>query len=272
MRNALRRLTTFYAVSVWDPLLPLNRAWWALCGVPMVAVLHWLVGSLGSFPITLAIGPFGLGVIAMTVLVRLLLLPLSAYQVRTALRVRRDAGALHDRLAPQVAVLKRRYHRRPLEYQRAVTDLLRENGAGPLAGLGSGLRSSLLPALVQAPVLIAFYSVILTLARSSADLHFLWIANLATPDALLLPVLAGLSTYLLSRLATASAPPSLLDDEQTTAARRTTMLLYPLVLAFSAHFAPAALVLYWVTGNLVSAAQQWVVNRFVLRPVPGQAA
>jgi YidC/Oxa1 family membrane protein insertase len=256
-------------VSIWDPLLPLHRAWWALCGVPMVAVLHWLVGSLSSFPITLAIGPFGLGVIAMTVLVRVVLLPLAAYQVRAALRARRQAAALQARLAPQIEALRRRHRRRPLEYQRALADLLRENGADPLAGLASGLRSSLLPALVQAPVLIAFYWVVLTLAHSSTDLHFLWIGSLAAPDALLLPVLAGLSTYLVSRLAT--PPPAPADDEQAAATRWLTRLGYPLVLAVSAHFAPAALVLYWVTGNLVGAAQQWAFDRLLLRPRPSPA-
>ena len=64
---------------------------------------------------------------------------------------------------------------------------------------------------------------------------------------------------------TAAQPPSPLTDEQSGAASRTVTLLYPLGLAISAHFAPAALVLYWVTGNLLSAAQQWAINRFVLR-------
>src|SRR5262249_43445207 len=149
MRNALRRLTTLYAVSLWDPLLPLERAWWAALGVPMVAVLHWLVGSLGAFQITLAIGPFGLGVVAMTVLVRFLLLPPSAWQVRATLRARGEAAELQARLAPQIAALERRHRRRPLEYQRAVAELLRENGAGPLPALASALRSSALPLLVQ---------------------------------------------------------------------------------------------------------------------------
>jgi YidC/Oxa1 family membrane protein insertase len=271
MKNGVRRLTTLYAVSVWDPLLPLNRAWWAALGVPMVAVLHWLVGSLGSFPITLAIGPFGLGVIAMTVMVRFLLLPLSAYQVRATLRARREAADLQARLAPQIAALERRYRRRPLEYRVALAELLRQNGAGSLATLASALRSSALPLLVQTPVLIAFYWVIQTLAHSPVDLHFLWVANLAAPDALLLPLLAGVSTYVLSRVAAASAPPSPGEDEQAAAARRTTMLVYPLVLVVSAHFAPAALVLYWVTTNLVGAGQQWVLTRLFLRPRPSPA-
>jgi len=249
----------------WDAFLPLHRAWWAVFGVPILALLQALVGFLATWPVTLAIGPFGLAVIAMTLLVRCVLLPLSVYQVRASLRSRREAQALHQRLAPRVAALRRRYRRRPAELQRALTELLREEGASPLGGIAGGLRASLLPAVVQTPLLIAFYWAVLGLAHAGGNLHFLWVANLAVPDPLLLPVVAGLTTYLVSRLTTAAQPPSPLTDEQSGAASRTVTLLYPLGLAISAHFAPAALVLYWVTGNLLSAAQQWAINRFVLR-------
>ena len=127
----------------------------------------------------------------------------------------------------------------------------------------------LLPILLQAPVLIAFYWVILGFAHSGADLHFLWVANLATPDPLLLPVLAGLTTVLVTRLAARAQAPPLVEDDQAEAVRRLGLLVTPLALVVSAHFAPAALVLYWATGNLFAAAQQWVVNRFLLDG-PGQ--
>jgi YidC/Oxa1 family membrane protein insertase len=270
MRNAARRLLLAPALGALDPLLPLHRLWWALFGVPMAAVLHWLVGALSAYPVTLAIGPYGLAVIAMTVLVRFVLLPLAAYQARASLRARRDALELHARLGPRVDRLRRRHRGRPLELRRAVDELLREHRADPLGALGSSLRSSLLPLLLQTPVLIAFYWVILGLARSAADLHFLWIASLAAPDALVLPVLAGLSAALLARLAARAQVPPLVEDEQAAAARRLSFLVSPAVLAVTAHFAPAALVLYWLTGNLFAAAWQWVVNRFLLGPpAPG---
>jgi YidC/Oxa1 family membrane protein insertase len=249
----------------WDVLLPLHRSWWAVFGGPLLAVLQTLVGFLAAWPVTLAIGPFGLAVVVMTLLVRFVLLPLAAYQLRASLRSRREAEALNRRLAPRAAALRRRYRRRPAELRRALSELLREEGAHPLTALGAALRSGLLPALVQMPLLVAFYWAVLSFAHAGGDLHFLWVANLAIPDPLLLPTLAGLTTYLVWRLATAAQPPSIADDEQSNATRRTLALLYPLGLAISAHFAPAALVLYWVTGNLVSAAQQWAINRFVLR-------
>ncbi len=247
----------------WTALGSLRDAWWALFGVPLVALLHALIGLLSGWPITLAIGPFGLAVIAMTLLIRVVLLPLAAYQVRASLKHRRESEALNRRLAPAVAALRRRYRRRPADLQRALADLLRREGTSPTAGLSAALRSGLLPALIQAPVLIAFYWVVLGLARAGGDLHLLWIASLASPDALLLPLIAGVSTFVLARLAAAAQPASPFADDQTVAAQKTLSFLYPLGLAISAHFAPAALVLYWVTGNLFAAAQQWAANRFI---------
>jgi YidC/Oxa1 family membrane protein insertase len=266
MTSTLRRFAAAPVLAAWDILLPVKQTWWALFGIPLLAVMHWLVGALAAYPVTLAIGPFGLAVIAMTLMVRLVILPLTAYQIRASLRARRDALALRERLGPAIAALRRRHHRRPDEFKRALAALLQEHGAGPLGGQGGALRAGLLTAAVQAPLLIAFYSVITTFAHSGHGLHFLWLANLAVPDPLLLPVLAGLSTLLVSRLAATAQVPPLAEDEQTASARRFSTLLYPLGLAVAAHFAPAALVLYWLTGSLAAAGQQWVVNRVFLRP------
>jgi len=264
MRTAVRRLALAPALGALDVFLPVQAAWWALFGVPLLAVLHWSVGFLASFSITLAIGPFGLGIIATTVLVRVVLLPLTAYQVRASLRARREAAVLQRRLGPAVARLRRRYRGRPLEFQQALLDLKRREGIDPLAGAGGALKAGLLPWLVQLPLLVALYQVILTFAHAGHDLHFLWIANLALPDPVLLPVLAGLATFLLTRLTNAARPPALGEDEQAAAANRTLALISPLGLVVAAHFAPAALALYWLTGSLVGAAQQWAVNRLVL--------
>ena len=260
----VRRLAAAPLLGAFDAFLPIHAAWWALFGVPMLAVLHGMVGFLAMFPVTLAIGPFGLAIIATTLLVRLVLLPLAAYQVRVSLRARRDAAAVQARLGPAIARLRRRHRGRPLEFQQALLELKRREGIDPLAGAGAGLRAGLLPYLVQLPLLIALYQVILTFAHSGPDLHFLWVANLAVPDPVLLPVLAGLATFLLVRLTNASQPPPVEQDEQAVAASRTLAFVSPLSLLAFAHFAPAALALYWLTGSLVGAAQQWAINRFVL--------
>src|SRR5215469_3245717 len=132
MRSMVRRLAVAPALSALDGFLPIQAAWWALFGVPLLAVMHWAVGFLAMFPITLAVGPFGLGIVATTILVRLVLLPLAAYQVRASLRARREATTLQARLAPAVARLRRRYRGRPLEFQQALLELKRREGVDPL--------------------------------------------------------------------------------------------------------------------------------------------
>jgi YidC/Oxa1 family membrane protein insertase len=255
-------------LSLWDVFLPVHGAWWAVFGVPLLALLHWLVGFLAMFPITLAIGPFGLAVMAMTLLVRLVLLPLAAYQVRAAIEARREAAALQARLGPRIEALRKRHRRQPDRLKRELDELLRTSGASPAATIGRTLRRAVLPNLIQAPLLIALYVVIGGFAHGAHALHFLWIANLAVPDPLLLPLLAGLSSYLIARLALAAQPRPLVQDEQAAASQRLNALLSPLALAVVGHFMPAALVLYWLTGNLVLAAQQWAQNRIVLAAAP----
>lgn len=248
------------ALALSDVLLPLHRAWWALLGVPMLATLHWLVAMLSAYPIALAIGPFGLAVVAMTVVVRVVLLPLAAYQLRAAIRARREAAELEARLAPQIEALRRRHRRRPERAEREIAELRRRTAPPLPRGLGVGFVT----AAVQAPLLIAFYWVVLTLAHGTGlPLHFLWVANLALPDPVLLPVLTGLTTLLTTRLAAAGPPPASPAYEQSAQLQRTAAWFSPFGLAAAAHFAPAALVLYWVTGNLVGAAQQWTTNRIL---------
>lgn len=257
------------ALALFDVLLPLHRAWWAVLGVPMLATLHWLVTMLSAYPIALAIGPFGLAVIAMTVMVRLVLLPLAAYQLRSAIRARREAAALEARLAPQIEALRRRHRRRPDRLEREIAELRSRNAPPRLRGLGAGVLTT----LVQAPLLIAFYWVILALAHGTGlPLHFLWVPNLALPDPLLLPVLAALTTLLTTRLAVAAQPAAGPADEQFVQLQRFTAWFSPMGLAVAAHFAPAALVLYWVTGNLVGAAQQWTSNRILRSALPATSA
>ncbi|HEY4026459.1 MAG TPA: YidC/Oxa1 family membrane protein insertase, partial [Candidatus Dormibacteraeota bacterium] len=134
----------------------------------------------------------------------------------------------------------------------------------PLSRLAAGVRSGLLPALVQAPLLIALYWVILAIAHSAPDLHFLWVANLAIPDPVLLPVLAGLATYLLIRVTSGAQPaPAGDEDGGSVATQRVLAVLSPLGLVVAAHLAPAALALYWLTGSLAGALQQWVLVRLL---------
>jgi YidC/Oxa1 family membrane protein insertase len=219
-------------LGVWDVFLPLHQAWWTALGLPMVALLHWMAGFLAAYPLTLAIGPFGLSVIVMTVLIRLVLLPLAAYQARVSAR---HARALAE-LQPEVERLRRRHRGSPERLAAKLADLYRSRGVNLLGPL---------------------YWVILALAQSGGtDLHFLWIANLAVPDPVLLPLMAAAVTYLGARLA---------QRDQRADAGQTSLnwLAYmtPVVVLISFHLAPAALALYWFVQSLLVVVQQLLLNR-----------
>ena len=85
----------------WDLFRPLQRSWWLLVGVPMLALLQWVAVSLAAYPVAMAIGPFGLAVIAVTMLLRVALLPLVAWQVagqigRAAVNLAVGADRVHQ--------------------------------------------------------------------------------------------------------------------------------------------------------------------------------
>src|SRR5438105_8124998 len=102
MRKA-GRLSERLPLAVWDVFRPLHAAWWRLFGVPMLGILYGIVQLLAAWPITLALGPFGLAVIVMTILVRIVMLPLAAWQVRTSLAARRRRADIEARLGPEIA-------------------------------------------------------------------------------------------------------------------------------------------------------------------------
>jgi YidC/Oxa1 family membrane protein insertase len=248
-------------LSAWDVLLPLQRAWWVLLGVPLAGMLHWLVLGLAAFPVTLAVGPYGLGVVGLTVVVRFVLLPLSVWQLHAAMKARERTAELHARIEPELARLRRRYRRRPQRLREETARLMRAHGGASVAALG-GLVGTLLPSLIQAPVLIALYWVISGFAHSpvaGTDLHFLWIPSIAHPDLFLLPALVGLATWG-ANLLIQRVTPRPVNDEAARAQRQVSFI-YPLVIAVMAHFAPAALALYWLTGSLVGAGQQALASR-----------
>jgi YidC/Oxa1 family membrane protein insertase len=252
-----------FAVWVpWDLFRPLQRSWWLLVGVPMLALLQWVAVSLAAYPVALVIGPFGLAVIAVTVLLRVALLPLVAWQVAGQIAGRRRALELRAELGPEIERLSRRHRRDSLKFQAALAELCRERGIQPsvLAGVGA-VHSQVLPGLLQAPLLIAFYSVVMTLSRSGGDLHFLWIGTLGGPDALwVLPLVAGLTSYLLMRLAARGMLPALGPAQPDAGVA--VALIYAAGIVAWGHFLPAALALYWTVGNVFGLAQQLFVNKW----------
>ena len=179
-----------------------------------------------------ATGNYGIAVIALTLLVRLVLAPLGFSQFR--------ALQAQKKLQPKVAELQRKYKDRPEEMQRRLLELYREHKINPLSGC--------LPLIIQFPVLVGLYQALTRLPQGASFL--VWDLSGRDPF-FILPALAALTTYL-------SMKPTLVDARQTQ-----TMYLMSAVTGFITYTLPSGLGLYWVVSNLFSLAQMWVFNRQV---------
>jgi len=188
--------------------------------------LTWLLNFL--YGIT---SDYGLAIILLTVVLRVVLYPLFVKQTRSM--------AMMRELQPQMAEIQKKYKDKPEEYQRRVLELYRKNKVNPLGGC--------LPMLVQLPILWALFQVLRDFKFGAG---FLWLKSLSAPDQYyILPILSGLTTYT-QTLQTGTDP-----------SQKAISLIMPVFIGWISLSLPAGLVLYWVVSNLLSMGQQWIVNR-----------
>jgi len=212
-------------------------------------------------PVIETIGAYGVAIIVVTIMIRLLLAPLQQFQLVN----QRKTMAEQRKLAPEVSELRKKYKKDPQKLNAEMMKLYQEHGVNPLGGL-----IGCAPLVVQLPVLTALYYVFRG-AHVTAP-HFLFIPNLmALPSHtflvaglpipavvyLIFPLLAAGTTYVQSKMLQQPVPPNPTDQEmQTQQMQRTMVYLSPLMIAYFALQVPAGLGLYWFVGNCVSIIQQ----------------
>jgi YidC/Oxa1 family membrane protein insertase len=266
-------------------LSPIKNAWWAVFGVTLQSALNFIYDHVSGVALVATIGAYGVAIIILTVIIRLLLAPLQQFQLITQRRTMVE----QRKLAPEVAELRKKYKKDPQKLNAEMMKLYQEHGVNPLGGL-----VGCLPLVVQLPILTALYYVFTGFAKSHnlVPAHFLFVPNLndnpnhhllfGTPIPeiayLVFPLLAALTTLVQSRMLQMPPPPNPTEQEaQTLQMQRTMVWISPLMIGYFALNVPAGLGLYWFVGNLVSIIQQsFVVGwgnvlpaRF--RPVAGGA-
>jgi YidC/Oxa1 family membrane protein insertase len=194
---------------------------------PLFWIMEWLHKLTGNW---------GWSIILLTVLIKLAFFRLSATSYRSMAAMRK--------LTPKLANLKERYGDDKQKFNQAMMELYRTEKINPLGGC--------LPILVQMPVFLAFYWVLVeSIELRQAD-FMLWINDLTAMDPyFVLPVLFGLSMWFQQKLNPAPQDP----------AQAMMMKIFPLVFTVFFAFFPSGLVLYWVVNNLLSIAQQWYITR-----------
>ncbi len=196
-------------------------------------------------------GNIGLGVVLMTVLIRLVLHPLTRWSLKSMKRM--------QALAPQIEVLRRKFKDNPQQANAEVMNLYRSSGVNPFGGC--------LPTLVQFPVLIALFQVLNEKGRFAGQFLFglpldakPTIAMIAhSPVLLLIPVLVAVTTYLQQRM-------SVTDPQQA----RMFIFMPFLVGWFSLNF-PVGLSVYWIVSTTVYLFEYLLVVGRPVRPAPAVA-
>ena len=189
---------------------------------------------------------YGLGIIAFTLLIRLLILPLMVYQTQSMRKM--------QEVAPALKAIQAKYPNRDTESMAAMqaeqSALYKEAGVNPFA--------SFLPLIVQMPILIALYTAIRTTKQLETG-TFLW-AQLGQHDHLfILPILAALFTFASSYLVMMGQP------EKNSMTTSMTYIM-PIMIFIFAINVPSALSLYWVVSNAFQVAQTWTIqNPFEIR-------
>jgi len=198
-------------------------------------ILFWILDQWHGLT-----GNWGWSIILLTVAVKLMFYPLSAAGYRSMAKMRK--------VQPRLVALRERHQNDRAALNQAMMDLYKTEKINPLGGC--------LPILIQIPVFIALYWVILESVELRQAPWTLWITDLSIKDPFfVLPVLMTLSMWLQTKL-----NPAPVDPIQARV-----MQIMPF--AFGAFFAffPSGLVLYWFVNNCLSIAQQWTVTRAVER-------
>lgn len=207
--------------------LTVDYGWLTVVATPLFWVMIWLQSFVHNW---------GVAIILLTVLIKLVFFPLSAASYRSMAKMRL--------VAPKLEKIKQQYGDDREQLNRAMMELYKTEKINPLGGC--------LPVLIQIPVFIALYWSILASVELRNAPFFGWITDLSATDPYyILPLIMGASMIIQSKLS--PAPP---DPMQAKV-----MKIMPVIFSVVFFFFPAGLVLYSIVNNALSIAQQWYITR-----------
>jgi YidC/Oxa1 family membrane protein insertase len=207
--------------------LVVDYGWLYILAAPLFWVLKFIHGLVGNW---------GWAIILLTILIKLVFYPLNHKAGRSMAQMKV--------LGPKMEKLKQLYGNDRQKLNQAMMELYRTEKINPLGGC--------LPIVVQIPVFIALYWVLLASIELRHAPWLGWIQDLSAPDPwYILPVIYAISMFVQTKLNPQPADP----------VQAKVMLAMPIVFSVFFLFFPSGLVLYWVVQNLLSIAQQWHINK-----------
>ena len=193
--------------------------------------LFWVIDQLHK-----AIGNWGWAIVAVVVLLKIVFYWFNA-------KAYSSMGKMKA-INPKIMEMRERLKDNPQQIQSEMMRIYKEEKVNPMGGC--------LPIIIQIPVFIALYWVLLSSVEFRGAPWILWIKDLSAPDPwFILPVLMTLSSLLQTWLN--PTPPDPMQAKM--------MWIMPLMFSFMFFFFPAGLVLYWLVNNILSIAQQWIINK-----------
>ena len=192
--------------------------------------LYWLLDKIHSF-----LGNWGWSIVGLVLLLKILFYWLNAKAYSSMAKMKA--------INPKITEMRERLKDKPQQMQQEMMRIYREEKVNPMGGC--------FPIVIQIPVFIALYWVLLSSVEMRNAPWIGWIHDLSSPDPFfILPLLMTLSSLLQTALN--PAPPDPMQAKM--------MWIMPLAFSVMFFFFPAGLVLYWLTNNILSIAQQWVIN------------
>jgi YidC/Oxa1 family membrane protein insertase len=177
---------------------------------------------------------WGLVIIVLTIIIKIILHPLTHKSFESMKKM--------QELAPKLEEIKKKYKDDPQKFQEETMKLYREAGVNPMGGC--------LPILIQIPIFFALYEIFLN-AVELKGAGFLWVSDLSTPDpTYAMPILMGASMILQQKLTPTTNP----QQEKI-------FMIMAVVFTFLFASFPAGLVLYWLTNNIITAVQNFIINK-----------
>ncbi|HET8609254.1 MAG TPA: membrane protein insertase YidC [Burkholderiales bacterium] len=204
-----------------------DYGWLTIIAVP----IFWCLSKLHAF-----VGNWGIAIILLTIIIKLLFFPLSATSYKSMARMRL--------LAPKMQKLKEQYGSDKQKLHQAMMEMYKKEKVNPLGGC--------MPIVIQIPVFIGLYYVLLQSVELRQAPFYGWIQDLSVSDPyFVLPVLMGITMFIQTHLN--PVPPDPIQAKL--------MKFMPLIFCAFFVFFPAGLVLYYVVNNILSILQQWYITR-----------
>lgn len=207
--------------------LVVDYGWLTFLAKPIYSLLAFLHSLVGNW---------GWAIVLLTVLVKAVLYPISAAGYKSM-------GRMRD-LAPRMKALQEKYKDDKQALNQAMMELYRREKINPAGGC--------FPILLQLPVFLALYWVLLASVELRGAEWIFWVTDLSSPDSyLILPIVMVATMFLQMKLS-----PQPVDSAQAKM-----MMVMPIVFGVMFFFFASGLVLYWLTNNVLSIWQQWYVNK-----------